>query len=96
MGREGWREDERDWGMDIKAEASEGQMTGAAGAYRAYLLRVWRTAEGQWRATLEDAHMGERRAFATAQELAAFLGGDGDEKGTKEGEPGSQGVERDG
>jgi hypothetical protein len=46
-----------------------------ARAYRAYLLRLWRTAEGQWRATLEDAHSGERRAFATVEELAAFIEG---------------------
>jgi hypothetical protein len=53
--------------------AGGGRVTSAAGAYRAYLLRLWRTAEGQWRATLEDAHSGERLAFATLDQLAAFL-----------------------
>jgi len=48
-------------------------MTITPRVYRAYLLRLWRTAEGQWRASVEDAHTGERLAFATLGQLAAFL-----------------------
>jgi hypothetical protein len=42
-------------------------------AYHAYLLRLWRTAAGEWRASLEDAHSGDRRAFASLAQLADFL-----------------------
>jgi hypothetical protein len=41
--------------------------------YRAYLLRLWRTAEATWRGSLEDPHSGERRVFVTLAELVAFL-----------------------
>jgi hypothetical protein len=43
--------------------------------YRAWLLRVWPSAAGGCRATLEDAHTGERLAFATLAQLAAYLEG---------------------
>jgi hypothetical protein len=42
-------------------------------SYRAYLLRVWRTPDAQWRASLEDSDTGERRAFATPRLLVEFL-----------------------
>ncbi len=48
-------------------------MTPIQVGYRAYLLRVWRTPEAWWRASLEDPHTGERRAFATLAQLVAFL-----------------------
>jgi hypothetical protein len=41
-----------------------------------YLLRLWQTErEGAlvWRASLESAHTGERRGFASLAELYAFL-----------------------
>jgi len=44
--------------------------------YRAYLVRLWPAhCEGQtmWRASAEDAHTGERRAFADLGHLFAFL-----------------------
>ncbi|MHB0857879.1 MAG: hypothetical protein ACYC5M_09945 [Anaerolineae bacterium] len=44
--------------------------------YQAYLLRLWQVDDGQsavWRASLENAHSGDRRAFANRQELLAFL-----------------------
>jgi hypothetical protein len=44
--------------------------------YVAYLLRLWQVCEGQnavWRASLEDPHTGERRGFATLQELFTYL-----------------------
>ena len=45
--------------------------------YRVYLLRLWQAAgkDGQpvWRAALEDAHSGERHAFADLAQLCAFL-----------------------
>ena len=42
--------------------------------YQSYLLRVWREGgNGPWRATLEDAHSGERRAFANLSRLFDFL-----------------------
>ena len=44
-------------------------------SYRAFLLRLWQTPEtpGGWRASLEDPHTGERRAFGSLAELTAFL-----------------------
>ena len=46
--------------------------------YLAYLLRIWRVgaAEGEgaiWRASLEDPHTGEVRAFGSLAALVAFL-----------------------
>ena len=42
--------------------------------YMAYLLRLWRDShEAAWRGTLENPNDGERKAFATLGELAAFL-----------------------
>ena len=46
--------------------------------YRAYLIRLWQVcSDGQmvWRASAEDAHSGERRAFADLAHLFAFLEG---------------------
>jgi hypothetical protein len=38
--------------------------------YFSYLLRVWRENDtAPWRASLEDAHTGERRNFARLQDL---------------------------
>jgi hypothetical protein len=48
-------------------------MTSDCIGYHAYLLRVWRTADARWRASLEDARTGERRVFATLALLVAFL-----------------------
>jgi hypothetical protein len=41
--------------------------------YRAYLLRLWQVRGAHWRASIEDPHTGERRAFASVEQLAAFL-----------------------
>lgn len=44
--------------------------------YRAYLLRLWQTGEGEaamWRALLEDPRTGERRGFADLDSLFVFL-----------------------
>lgn len=44
--------------------------------YRAYLIRLWPVCSGGqtvWRASAEDAHTGERRAFADLSHLFAFL-----------------------
>jgi hypothetical protein len=44
--------------------------------YRAYLLRLWQIqdkGEIGWRASLENAHTGEKLAFAHLDELVAFL-----------------------
>lgn len=44
--------------------------------YRAYLVRLWQARSGGrvvWRASAEDAHTGERQAFAELEELFAFL-----------------------
>ncbi len=44
--------------------------------YRAYLLTLWRsdsTPSSPLRASLEDAHTGERLGFACLEELFAFL-----------------------
>lgn len=45
--------------------------------YVAYLLRLWKVGlpegEGVWRASLEDPHSGEVRAFADLGAVLAFL-----------------------
>ena len=46
-------------------------------AYQTYVLRLWRAqcqGEWQWRASLESPHTGERQAFASLEQLFAFLG----------------------
>jgi hypothetical protein len=51
-------------------------MTGQKRPYLAYLLRLWQVAvEGGpgWRASLENAHTGQRQAFASLDDLFAFL-----------------------
>jgi hypothetical protein len=44
--------------------------------YLTFLLRLWRVDGGgqdAWRASLEDAHSGERRGFSDLPELHGFL-----------------------
>ncbi len=41
--------------------------------YRAYLIRMWRTADGEWRASLDDPHTGERRCFARLEPCFEYL-----------------------
>jgi hypothetical protein len=44
--------------------------------YLAYLVRLWQVqdqGEFVWRASLEDAHTGERHGFASLEALVAFL-----------------------
>ena len=44
--------------------------------YLAYLVRLWQVQDRGvfvWRASLEDAHTGERRGFASLEALLAFL-----------------------
>lgn len=51
-------------------------MSREQGGYYSYLLRLWRVkSQGQslWRASLEDALTGERRGFASLDDLFACL-----------------------
>lgn len=51
-------------------------MNQGAPIYFSYLLRIWRVTDGEqpvWRASLENPVSGERRGFATLEELFAFL-----------------------
>ena len=41
--------------------------------YLAYLVRLWRESETNWRGTLENPHTGQRHAFASIEELLLFL-----------------------
>jgi hypothetical protein len=44
--------------------------------YLAYMLRLWQVksdGEQTWRASLEDAHTGERRGFANLDQLFGYL-----------------------
>jgi type II secretory pathway component HofQ len=43
--------------------------------YLAYMLRLWQVGEDQtvWRASLENAHSGDRQGFASLHALVAFL-----------------------
>ena len=45
--------------------------------YLSYLLRLWREGEEieSWRASLESSHTGERKGFASLEELFDFLRG---------------------
>ena len=56
--------------------ASGGTMSEEPAMYHSYLLRLWRTSSlsnAVWRASLESAQSGERRAFADLESLFAFL-----------------------
>jgi hypothetical protein len=51
-------------------------MTKERRPYMAYLLRVWQIQgkEGpSWRASVEEAHTGERHGFASLEELFDFV-----------------------
>lgn len=51
-------------------------MSEKAETYFSYLLRLWREERNDeqiWRASLESAQTGERRNFATLDELITFL-----------------------
>lgn len=44
--------------------------------YQSYLLRIWLVEEEskfEWRASLENAHTGERQGFTTLARLIAYL-----------------------
>jgi hypothetical protein len=61
------------------AAATENLVTERERPYLAYLLRLWQIQDkGKmgWRASLENAHTGERRGFAGLAELFAFLEGE--------------------
>ena len=45
----------------------------ASEQYRAFLLRLWRTPEDDWRASLDDPRTGERLAFASLDACCAYL-----------------------
>jgi hypothetical protein len=50
--------------------------------YLAYLLRLWQVrekGEARWRASVENAHTGERRGFAGLADLVTFLEGEVDQ-----------------
>ena len=64
--------------------------------YLAYLLRLWQVGSGQeatWRASLEDAHTGERQGFADLDDLFHFLR---QETGVSSGIKGSQDIYHEG
>jgi hypothetical protein len=48
-------------------------------AYVSYLLRLWRDSESEsaWRASLESPQTGERRGFASLDDLFSFLQDEG-------------------
>lgn len=51
-------------------------MTTKRSPYLAYLLRLWQVGSGgesTWRASLENAHTGERQGFASLDDLFRFL-----------------------
>lgn len=41
--------------------------------YQSYLLRLWRTQEGEWHGSLQAAQNGERHLFADVESLVTFL-----------------------
>ncbi len=51
-------------------------MQAETNTYHAYMLRIWRSmcqGKWQWRANLENAHTGERMAFASLAQCFTFL-----------------------
>jgi hypothetical protein len=55
--------------------------------YLAYLLRLWRVGkegEAAWRASLENAHTGERQGFADLATLLAFLEAETERSGSRQ------------
>ena len=53
-----------------------GSMAADPGDYHAYLLRLWRAQQDQqvvWRASLDDPRTGERRGFASFDQLVDYL-----------------------
>jgi hypothetical protein len=53
--------------------------------YHSYLLRLWLAGDDQaplWRISLENAQTGERRGFASLEELLIFLKEEMGEKST--------------
>jgi hypothetical protein len=42
-------------------------------AYLSYLVRMWRSDDAPWRASLEDARTHEHHAFSDVDQLFAFL-----------------------
>jgi len=60
----------------VVAAATENLVTERQRPYLAYLLRLWQIqdkGEIGWRASLENAHTGEKLAFAQLDELVDFL-----------------------
>jgi hypothetical protein len=60
----------------VVAAATENLVTERKRPYLAYLLRLWQVQDkGKigWRASLENAHTGEKLAFAQLDELVVFL-----------------------
>ena len=49
--------------------------TGEQSVYQSYLLRLWQAKEGKggWRASLESAQTGERRGFASLDDLFDYV-----------------------
>ena len=45
----------------------------ASDQYRAFLLRLWRTPDDEWRASLDDPRTGERLAFASLEACCEYL-----------------------
>jgi len=71
-----WIEAARRVGGNPKRHPGVPTMSDPRRGYVAYLLRLWQVSEGQnavWRASLEGPHTGERRGFATLQELFTYL-----------------------
>jgi hypothetical protein len=60
----------------VAAAATEGLVTRRKRPYLAYLLRLWQVQDKghiDWRASVENAHTGERVGFVDMDGLIAFL-----------------------
>ena len=55
--------------------SEKAERTGEQSHYQSYLLRLWRVDIGRegWRASIESAHTGERRGFATLDALFDYV-----------------------
>jgi hypothetical protein len=63
----------------VLAAATEKRVRKRGRPYLAYLLRLWQVrnkGQADWRASVENAHTGERQGFASLADLFTFLEGE--------------------
>ena len=68
-----------EWYTGSRFRTGDGVVSGKQSGYLSYLLRLWQDNNGDtegkaaWRASLESSLTGEKRGFASLDDLFAFL-----------------------